>query len=73
MSIKIDEDLDAPLYGVRAIALAANCVKADGTPNTQKAARLLRLGLLDGDKLGAREWTSTKRRLRARFAGNAAA
>jgi hypothetical protein len=72
MSIQTVDD-DAPLFGCDAIAVAANLFikkgKKKGQPNAQKAARLLRLGLLPGDKMGDREWTSTRGRLRDHFAG----
>jgi hypothetical protein len=63
-------DLDRPLWGGAAIAIEANLLK-DGSPDIKRAYYLLELGLLPGTKVG-KIWTSTPRRLRAVFSGEAA-
>jgi hypothetical protein len=55
------EDLDRPIWGVEAIAAAANL-----TP--RQAYHALENGYLPGSKAG-RKWFTTRRRLRARFSG----
>ena len=57
---KID-DLDKPIWGVKAIAQIID------KPTTQ-ANYLLAKGLIDADKVG-RAWVSTPRRLLSQFAG----
>ena len=66
-------DPDALIWGATQIAKATPIVDAKGRPNPQKAARLLRQGLLDGDKVGPRMWVSTLRRLRKPFIGESTA
>jgi hypothetical protein len=58
-----DEDLDRPIYGAKAIAIAANLVDGDGNPDTRKAFYGLEMGYIDADKFG-RKWRSTPRRVR---------
>jgi hypothetical protein len=55
------EDLDRPIWGVEAIAAAANL-----TP--RQAYHALENGYLPGSKAG-RKWFTTRRRQRARFSG----
>jgi hypothetical protein len=62
------DDLDVPLYGVAAIALAAGVVDERGEPAKKRAYHMLERGILSASKAGA-IWTSTKRRLRANAAG----
>ena len=57
-------DLDRPVYGVRAICLAAGIVDEHGKPRTRAAYHLLEQGLLPASKIG-RTYTSTPRRLRS--------
>jgi hypothetical protein len=61
-------DLDAPLWGCRAIAEAANIMDDDGEPDEGRTFYLLQKGLLPASKVG-RTWTSTQRRLRSVASG----
>jgi hypothetical protein len=65
------ENLDAPLWGAEAIGREANVVDEDNNVDLRKTFYLLENGLLPGTKVG-RQWTSTKRRIRRVFAGEAA-
>ena len=56
-----EEDLDRPIWGVDAIAAAANL-----TP--RQAYHALEKGYLPASKAG-RKWLTTRRRLRSLFAG----
>ena len=67
-SSKIKIDPDAPLWGCRAIAEAANLMDEDGKPDEGRAYYLLQKGLLPASKIGG-TWTSTQRRLRAIASG----
>jgi hypothetical protein len=55
------EDLDRPLWGVKAIATAANL-------STRQTYHALERGYLPASKAG-RKWFTTPRRLQAKFAG----
>ena len=66
-----DENLDLPIWGGHAIAREAGLFNDDGTPDTRKAFYLLEQGHLPASKVG-NQWVSTRRRLRAVFAGAAA-
>jgi hypothetical protein len=70
--IGTDNDLDRPLWGAEAIAREANLLDDNGDVDTRKAFYLLEKGLLPATKIG-RLWTSTPRRIRRVFAGEAAA
>jgi len=69
MSLK--HDLDMPIWGARAIALAAGIVDKRGKPRVRAAYHLLERGLLPASKVG-KSYTSTPRRLRAIANGEAA-
>lgn len=71
MSGITERDLDRPLWGAEAIGHEANVVDEAGEVNVKKTMRLLEQGLLPGTKVG-RLWTSTPRRIRSVFAGDAA-
>ncbi|MGO9400091.1 MAG: hypothetical protein ACLP19_19955 [Xanthobacteraceae bacterium] len=58
------EDLDRPIWGVRAIAIAANLT-------LRQAYHALEKGYLPANKAG-RKWVTTQRRLRALFDGEEA-
>jgi hypothetical protein len=64
------DDLDLPLWGAEAIGRVANVVDEDGTVNRRKVYNLLENQLLPATKVG-KIWTSTKRRIRGVFAGEA--
>jgi hypothetical protein len=66
-----DEDLDTPIWGAEAIGREAGCIDNDGNVDLRRAFYLLERGLLPATKVG-RQWTSTPRRLRRFFAGEAA-
>jgi hypothetical protein len=55
------EDLDRPIWGVRAIAIAANLT-------IRQAYHALEKGYLPANKAG-RKWVTTRRRLRTLFDG----
>jgi len=55
------DDLDRPIWGVKAIAIAANLT-------TRQTYHALEKGHLPASKAG-RKWVTTPRRLRAVFAG----
>jgi len=63
--------LDVPLWGARAIALAAGIVDARGKPRIRAAYHLLEKKLLPADKVG-KTYVSTPRRLRSIANGEAA-
>jgi hypothetical protein len=65
-----NSDLDLPLWGAEAIGRQANVVNEAGNVDLRKVFYLLENGLLPGTKIGKR-WTSTKRRIRRAFAGEA--
>jgi hypothetical protein len=67
----IDESLDCPLWGAEAIGREAGLIDDDGKVDVRRAFYLLEKGLLPGTKVGS-AWTSTPRRLRKVFAGDAA-
>jgi hypothetical protein len=56
------EDLDKPIWGVEAIAYAANLTR-------RQTYHALENGYLPGSKAG-RKWFTTRRRLLARFSGD---
>jgi hypothetical protein len=64
------ENLDAPMWGAEAIGREANVVDEDGNVNLRKVYHLLENELLPATKVG-KIWTSTKRRIRRVFAGEA--
>jgi hypothetical protein len=66
-----DKDIDKPLWGAEAIGREANVVDEDGNVDLRKVYYLLENELLPGTKVG-KLWTSTKRRIRRVFAGEAA-
>lgn len=68
----IPVDDDAPLWGAKAIAIAANVVDARGEPDMRRIFYLLEQGHVPATKAG-RAWVTTKRRLRRAFAGEAIA
>ena len=57
-------DIDTPIWGARAIALAAGLVDKRGKPRERAAYHLLEKKLLPADKVG-KTYVSTVRRLRA--------
>jgi hypothetical protein len=61
-------DPDAPIWGARAIALAANVVDEDGKPDMSRVFYLLQKKLLPASKVGG-TWASTQRRLRSVASG----
>jgi len=62
------DDLDAPLYGAKAIAIAANIRGENGEPDLNRTYYLLEKGYLPAGKIG-NIYTSTTRRLRKIAAG----
>jgi hypothetical protein len=64
-------DLDLPLWGAEAIGREANVLDGDGNVDLRKTFYLLENKLLPATKVG-KKWTSTKRRIRRVFAGEAA-
>lgn len=60
----ITSDLDRPIWGVEAIAAAANLTR-------RQTYHALERGYLPASKIG-RRWFTTPRRLRALFAGDSA-
>jgi hypothetical protein len=71
MSDIIRDDLDRPLWGAEAIGREANVLNGAGNVDLRKTFYLLENGLLPGTKVG-RQWTSTPRRIRRVFDGEAA-
>ncbi len=69
MSPKLDH-LDVPVWGARAIALAAGIVDKHGKPRVRAAYHLLEKKLLPADKVG-KTYVSTPRRLRSIANGEA--
>jgi hypothetical protein len=65
-----DDLLDRPIWGARAIAIAAGLVDRRGKPRVRAAYHLLEKKLLPADKVG-RTFVSTPRRLRAVANGEA--
>jgi hypothetical protein len=59
-------DPDAPIWGARGIAIAANLYDIKGNPNWQKARRLALQGVIDADRVAGKRGTfvSTTRRIR---------
>jgi|HubBroStandDraft_6_1064221.scaffolds.fasta_scaffold2913163_2 hypothetical protein len=55
------QDLDRPIWGVKAIAIAANLT-------IRQAYRALEKGYLPASKAG-RKWVTTARRIRSAFTG----
>ena len=70
MSTIKDDLLDRPVWGARAIAIAAGLVDGRGKPRVRAAYHLLEKKLLPADKVG-RTFVSTPRRLRAVANGEA--
>jgi hypothetical protein len=68
MSANKTEDLDTPIWGARAIALAAGVVDERGEPDLRRVYYLLEEKLLPANKVG-RAYASTLRRLRAIASG----
>jgi hypothetical protein len=66
------DDLDRVLWGAEPIGREANVVDDDGNVDLRRTYYLLEKRYLPGDKKG-RIWTSTPRRIRRAFAGEAAA
>ena len=62
------DDLDAPLRGAAAIAVAANVVDKNGKPDIPATYYKLEKGHLPASKEGG-TWISTKRRLRSIASG----
>jgi hypothetical protein len=58
---KTKEDLDRPIWGVKAIAIAANLT-------TRQTYHALEKGYLPASKAG-RKWVTTPRRIRSAFSG----
>jgi hypothetical protein len=58
--------LDCAIWGAAAIAVAANLLKEDGTPDLRKVYYLLETGALPATKISD-GWVTTPRRLRDRF------
>ena len=67
----IPPDIDAPIYGAKAIAVAANVLDEDGEPDIRRAQYLLSQGYLPASKVG-RVYVSTVRRLRSVASGEGA-
>lgn len=67
----MDTDLDRPLWGAEAIGREAGLIDDDGKVEVRRAFYLLEKGLLPATKIGG-TWTSTPRRLRKVFCGEAA-
>ncbi len=65
-----DLELDTPIWGAEAIGRLAGVFKPDGTVDIRRTFYLLEADYLDADKVG-RRWTSTPRRIRRQFAGDA--
>jgi hypothetical protein len=63
-------DPDTPVWGARAIAIAAGLVDKRGKPRVRAAYHLLEKKLLPADKVG-KTYTSTPRRLRSVANGQA--
>jgi len=59
----IPDDLDAPIYGAKAIAIAANIRNENGELDLNKTYYLLAKKLLPASKIG-NIYTSTTRRVR---------
>ena len=68
----LPDDPDASIHGARAIAMADNLVKPDGTPEERKAQYPLERAYYDADQIG-RQWRSTVRRIRSPGSRSAAA
>jgi hypothetical protein len=66
----METELDRPLWGAEEIGREAGLIDGDGKVDIRKAFYLLEKGHLPGTKIG-RRWTSTPRRLRRLFAGEA--
>ena len=66
----LQPDPDRPVWGARAIALAAGLVDKHGKPRVRAAYHLLAVGLLPADRIG-KSYISTPRRLRAIANGEA--
>jgi hypothetical protein len=64
-----EQDLDRPIWGAEAIGREAGVFKG-GEVDVRKSYHLLEAGFLPATKAG-HQWTSTKRRLRRFFAGEA--
>jgi len=71
MSTTIKDNLDTPIWGARAIAIAAGLLDKRGKPRVRAAYHLLEKGLLPASKIG-KTYTSTPRRLRSIANGEAA-
>jgi hypothetical protein len=67
----IAADPDAPVYGCRNIAVAANVLDENGEPAERRCFHMLMKGYLDADKIGG-TWASTPRRLRRLASAQAA-
>ena len=63
-----DAHLDAPLWNVEAIGREAGLVDDNGVVNMRATFYALERGNLPATKVG-RQWVTTRRRLRALFAG----
>lgn len=59
-----EPDLDRPIWGARAIAIAAGVVDERGEPAIKRTYHMLERGYLPASKVG-RIYTSTIRRLRS--------
>lgn len=66
-----NQNLDEVLWGATTIAVEANIVNDDGTPNLRRVYHLLERGYLDASKMG-HLWFTTRRRLRRQFSGETA-
>jgi hypothetical protein len=67
-----DQLLDRPIWGAEAIGREAGCLDDKGNVDLRRTFYLLEKGLLPAVKVG-RQWSSTPRRLRRFFAGEAVA
>jgi hypothetical protein len=65
-------DLDVPIWGARAIAVAAGLVDRHGKPRMRAAFHLLATGRLPASKVG-KSYVTTTRRLRSVANGEATA
>jgi hypothetical protein len=67
-----NENIDRPLYGAEPIGREAHIFDEDGDVDLRRTYYALEKGYIPADKFG-RVWVSTPRRIRRRFAGEAAA
>jgi hypothetical protein len=65
------DDPDAAVHGAEAIGEVAGLFDEDGNVDMRRTYHALERGYIDASKFG-RLWVSTRRRIRAAFAGSAA-